>query len=438
MENSIWTKEVQLPSFPEVTKDLNTEVLIIGGGMAGLLCAFRLQQAGVEYVLLEADRICKGVTRNTTAKITSQHGLIYDHLLRSFDENRARLYWQCQQEALEDYSKLAREIDCDFQRADSYLYSVHTPGSLEREWRALRRLQIPADYLPNVPLPLSNAGAIRFRNQAQFHPLKFAAQIARGLHIYEHSPVRSFEGTVVKCRGGSIRAKKIIVATHFPIWNKHGSYFLKLYQERSYVLALEGARPVDGMYLDEAKGGFSFRMHGSTLLLGGSGHRTGKKGCAWSALEEFAEEQYPEAIISARWATQDCMSLDAVPYIGQYSKATPNLFVATGFNKWGMSNSMAAAGILCDLIQGKDNPYTELFSPSRSMLRKQLALNGVEACKHLLTLSRPRCPHMGCALKWNPREHSWDCPCHGSRFSQSGELLDNPATGNMRNKRAAK
>ena len=252
------------------------------------------------------------------------------------------------------------------------------------------------------------------------------------LTIYEHTPVRLLEKNRAVTDFGSITAEKIIVATHFPFLNKHGSFFLKLYQQRSYVLALEHAPAFEGMYLDEQENGLSFRHWGSRLLLGGGGHRTGKAGGGWKVLEDKAQLFYPNAGITHRWAAQDCMSLDGMPYIGQYSAGTPNLYVATGFNKWGMTTSMAAAGLLTDLILGRKNPYEEVFSPSRNMLHPQLGINLMESTKNLLSLSPKRCPHLGCALKWNPREHSWDCPCHGSRFTEDGKLLDNPATRDLK------
>ena len=186
------------------------------------------------------------------------------------------------------------------------------------------------------------------------------------------------------------------------------------------------------MYVDESKTGLSFRGYGDLLILGGGGHRTGKKGGAWQELEEFAHEHYPGSRVKYRWAAQDCMSLDGVPYVGSYSNRTQGLYTATGFNKWGMTGSMVAARLLTDLITGTANPYERLFSPSRSILHPQLAINGAEAVANLLTPTRKRCPHLGCALKWNPQEHSWDCPCHGSRFSENGDLLDGPATDNIK------
>ena len=221
------------------------------------------------------------------------------------------------------------------------------------------------------------------------------------------------------------------MATHFPILNKHGGYFLRLYQSRSYVLARENAQDVNGMYLDEREGGLSFRTYEGRLLLGGGGHRTGKQGDGWKGLESFVRTHYPEADIVCHWAAQDCMSLDGVPYIGPYSRATPGLYVATGFNKWGMTSSMAAAMVLRDLVQGRENPFAPVFSPARSSLHPQLAVNALASAANLLKPTAPRCPHLGCALNWNPEERSWDCPCHGSRFAENGKLLDGPATGGI-------
>lgn len=420
-----------MPSFPSLEGDAKTDVLIIGGGMTGILCAYELEQAGVEYLLIEAETICGGVSRNTTAKITAQHGLLYDRLIRQFGVKAAEKYWEANRRALERYRELSRVFPCDFETKASYVYSMSNRDKLVREMQALRRIGVQTKFEKRLPLPFPVAGAIKFEGQAQFQPLKFAAGIARRLNIREHTRALTFEGSTVVTGHGRISAAKIIVATHFPMLNKHGSYFLKLYQHRSYVLALERAPDLGGMYVDEAEDGLSFRNYGSFLLLGGGSHRTGKQGGNWTELEALAKKYYPSARIAYRWATQDCMTLDGVPYIGRYGKHTPGLYTATGFNKWGMTSSMAAAMLLSDMVQGKKSPYAGTFSPSRTMLRPQLAVNAFEAAVNLLTISRRRCPHMGCALKWNPQERSWDCPCHGSRFSEDGALLDNPATGGL-------
>ena len=430
--DSIWKQTAELPRFAPLEGDLKTDVLVIGGGMAGLLCAYWLDRAGVDYALVEAGRLCGGVTGNTTAKLTFQHGLIYARLLREFGLGRARLYLEANRAALGQYRELCREAGCDFQERDAYVYALTDRRKLDRELEALERLGFPAEFSRTPALPMPTAGAVKFTKQAQFHPLKFAAAIAKGLRIFEGTKVLELAPGRAVTNRGTVTAENIVAATHFPLLNKHGAYFLKLYQARSYVLALENVPEVGGMYVDEGEKGLSFRDYKGFLLLGGGGHRTGKKGGGWRELEDFAKRRYPRAGIAARWAAQDCMTLDGVPYVGRYSRGTKGLYVATGFNKWGMTSSMAAARLLADLVQGKENPWAELFSPSRRVLRPQLAANAWESTMGLLTPTVPRCPHMGCALKYNPQEHSWDCPCHGSRFGEDGELLDNPATDGKR------
>ena len=428
---SIWSATVQLPHFPALEEEIHTDVLVIGGGIAGLLCAHKLQRAGVDCVVAEAKTIAGGITKNTTAKITAQHGLIYQKLLSRFGTERTALYWQANQDALEAFRSLCAGLDCDFLEQNHFVYARDDLQALEKECAALEAIGHPAPLVQQLPLPFPTVGAVKFPHQAQFHPLKFLASIAQGLTIYENTPVQEIENGFAATPKARIHADSIIVATHFPFLNKHGSYFLKLYQRRSYALFLENVPPLEGMYLDAQENGLSFRGFREGLILGGGGHRTGKAGGGWQALEQFSNSHYPQAKITHRWATQDCMSLDGVPYIGQYSAKTPNLYVATGFNKWGMTSSMVAAQVLTDLITGKDNPYASLFSPSRSILRPQLGSNAWEAAKNLLTPAPKRCPHMGCALKWNPQERTWDCPCHGSRFTENGKLIDNPATGDL-------
>jgi len=431
MKRSVWWETTSLPTFAPLQGDLKTDVLIIGGGMAGILCAHMLRQAGVDYALVEAKQLCGGITQNTTAKITAQHGLIYHKLISRLGLERAKLYLEANEAAVRQYRLLCQTIDCGFEEQDSYVYALHSLRKLDREMDALFFLGASAQFVETLPLPFRTAGAVKVSSQAQFHPLRFVSALAQGLHAYENTTVRELEGTIAVTDRGKISAENIIVATHFPFLNKHGSYFLKLYQHRSYVIALKGASKPDGMYVDESDKGLSFRGCGDLLLLGGGGHRTGKHGGSWAELTAFAREHYLGAEEVCRWATQDCMSLDGAPYIGPYSKRTRGLYVATGFNKWGMTSSMVAAMILRDLILGKDNPWVEAFSPSRSILRLQLAANCIESATNLLTPTAPRCPHLGCALKWNPREHSWDCPCHGSRFTEDGRLIDNPATGDL-------
>lgn len=430
---SVWSATSTLPRFPTLTKDVKTKVLIIGGGIAGILTAYMLAELGIDYILVESKTLCHGVTKNTTAKITSQHGLIYDKLSRRFGLEKAELYLQANEEAIKRYKILCENIDCDYEEKDSYVYSVSNSKALLDEIHTLQKINFGAEFEEKIELPLKTVGAVKFPHQAQFNPLKFISAISRNLNIFEYTKVKELIGNKAITEGGTIDADNIIVTTHFPFLNKHGSYFLKMYQQRSYVIALENAPNYRGMYIDEAKNGLSFRNYKNLLLLGGGGHRTGKKGGNWQELRNFYQTYLPMAKEKYIWAAQDCMTLDNLPYIGQYSKSTKNLYVATGFNKWGMTSAMVSAVLSRDLILGRDNKYLDLFSPSRSILRPQLFINALESTKNLLTPTTPRCPHLGCALKWNSAEHSWDCPCHGSRFSEDGELLDNPATDDLKN-----
>lgn len=429
---SLWRKTSASETFSPLTGELRTDVLIIGGGIAGLLCAYELQSRGIDYVLVERNQICSGVTAGTTAKITSQHGMIYEKLLRRFGAEAARTYYRANENAIKRYRDLCAVFECGFRTEDSFLYCSENPENLDREMEALERIGANAQWVGDLPLPFPVSGAIRFPKQGRFHPLRFLYTISKGLRIYEHTKVTAFDGDQYLTEHGSIRAQRTVVATHFPIWNKMGLYPLKLYQDRSYVLGLSGVDPIPGMYLGTDGERLSLRMEGDTLLLGGGSGRTGCKNGGWETLERNRAVWFPESKVQWQWAAQDCMTLDGLPYIGRYSPKTPNLYVATGFGKWGMTGSMTAAMVLGDLIAGEENDLAALFDPSRSLLRPQLACNILHSGWNLIRPTVPRCPHLGCALKWNRQERSWDCSCHGSRFGEDGTVLDNPAMGDLR------
>lgn len=429
---SVWSDSVKLPSFTRLENDIKTDILIIGGGITGILCAFFLHNAGADYVLAEGETICSGITKNTTAKITSQHGFIYEKLIREFGAEKAKMHLNANEEAVEEYRRLCKSIDCDFEIKDNAVYSLNDKNKIQKELSALKALDFNAGYSAENPLPFKTAGAVIFKNQAQFNPLKFLASVSEKLNIFEHTQIRKISGNTALTDSCKITANKIIVASHFPFMNRHGSYYLKMYQHRSYVIAYSGAADIGGMYVDEATDGMSFRNYKNLLLIGGGGHRTGKNGESYTEIENFAKLHYPEAREEYRWATQDCMTLDGAPYIGNYSALTPDIYVATGFNKWGMTSSMLSAMILSDMLQGKKNKYADVFSPSRTIIRPQTAVNFAHAVSGLVSFSKKRCPHMGCAMKYNKAEHTWDCPCHGSRFTENGELIDNPAVKNLK------
>lgn len=429
--NAVWSRGVEMPHFERLKSDISTDVLIIGGGIAGLLCAYMLKNAGVDCIVVEAERICGGVTQNTTAKITPLHGAIYDKMLRRFGSEITEQYYNANLQAYFRYKAMCAQIDCDFEQRDSYIYSLDDKRKIEYEVAALKSIGAKAEYAKALPLPFDTVGAVKITDSAQFNPLKFLSKIAQNLHIYEHTRMLETAGSTAICEGGRISAQKIVAATHFPLSNKRGAYFLKMYQNRSYVLALQNAADAHGMYRDVLSSGLSVRNYGNLLLLGGGAARTGKT-CGWDYVEKAAARYYPNSHVFCRYAAQDCMTVDDLPYVGHYSKNTPNWYVITGFNKWGMTNAMAGASIIKDMILGKQNDYAAAFSPSRCYVRSQLFANAAHAVGNIVKPTVKRCPHLGCALIRNKAEHSWDCPCHGSRFSDDGKLLDTPAQGDLK------
>lgn len=434
---SIWKEEISLPKFPRLHGDIETDVLIVGGGLAGVLCAYKLESLGVKWVLVEAEKLCGGVTQNTTAKITFQHGLIYDKMMRQRGIAKAKLYLEANMAALDEYKELCSDMDCGFEEADSYVYTMDKPVKIRAEHKALKALGIDAELTKLLPLPFSVAAAVKVKKQASFNPLAFVQCLLERhpslkKNIYENTAVRKIKNNKAFCDKGTIHAKKIIITSHFPFIDSHGGFFLKMYQSRSYVMALKGAPTPEGMFIDENSKGLSFRSYGRILLLGGSAHKTGTHGGNWQELEKFRHSHFPGSQEVCRWAAQDCMSLDKIPYIGQYSAATPDLFVATGFNKWGMTSSMVASGILADLVTDGRNQYSEIFSPSRSIMQPQLAVNIAGVTAGMLKPTMHRCSHLGCGLSKNEKEQSWDCSCHGSRFSYDGNVIDGPAAKDIR------
>lgn len=424
---SLWKTTCNMPEFPALDSDKSTDVLIIGGGITGILTAYMLQEKGVDYILVEKDRLCSNTTENTTAKITVQHGLIYSKLIKNFGTEKTAAYLKANQTAFDKYEELFKTIKCDNEVKNNYVYSLNDRQKLENEIKALEKIGYYTNICENTELPFATVGAVKFKNQMQFHPLKFLSQICEGLNIYENTFVDDVKDNTAKTPRGNIHAKAIVFATHFPFKDNHGSFPLKLYQHRSYVIALEHGADVNGMYVDENHKGMSFRNYKNLLLVGGGGHRTGKQGGDWNELRRFSSNYFPNAKEVYHWAAQDCMSLDDCYYIGRYSKSKTNWYAATGFNKWGMTGAMLSAMMLSDMVCGEQNEFESIFTPSRSILKPQLFINGIETISNMLCITPKRCSHLGCALKWNEAEHSWDCACHGSRFNEKGEVLDNPA-----------
>lgn len=439
--SSIWTETTTIPRRHPLPGNLKAEVTVIGGGMAGILIAYYLQKQGKQVIVLEADRIGSGQTKNTTAKITSQHGLIYHKLIKSVGEERARQYARANQEAVKEYKKLIQElnISCHYEELPAYLYTVSKPEPLRREADSAAMLGIPSEFVSHTELPFHVNGAVRFDGQAQFNPLEFLKEISSTLKVYEQTKVLSVKGSHIETNRGKVMSSQIIFACHYPFVNIPGFYFAKMYQERSYVLALSDAQKLSGMYLGIDPDSYSLRNAGDLLLLGYGSHRTGKlpKKNPYEVMSRTARHLWINSSEAARWSAQDCISLDGIPYIGRFGASTPHWYVATGFQKWGMTSSMVSAMLLSDLVLGRHNKNADVFSPQRFNFKasaKRLVSHSVESVRGLAMGVMPgiaRCPHMGCRLKWNPADKSWECPCHGSRFNQNGEIQDDPAQVNI-------
>jgi glycine/D-amino acid oxidase-like deaminating enzyme len=303
------------------------------------------------------------------------------------------------------------------------------------EVKAATSLGIDAYFTDKTELPFKIEGAACFRNQAMFSPLKFVNYIASELEIRENTKVLKIKGKEIITDNGNFTADKIVVATHYPIINFPGFYFLRQHQERSYVLELTGCPRIEGMYYGVDKGGLSFRQAGEALLLGGGAHRTGKrqKTGSFCFLRKKAKELFPDSNEVSAWAAQDCMPHDGIPFIGKYTIFRDDMYVITGFQKWGMTTSMIAAQIIRDAICNRENPYSKLFAPQRINVVAglgKLLIDVFVSTKGLfcgwLGKKEKRCKHLGCRLEWNQEENSYDCPCHGSRYDKNGNILDNP------------
>lgn len=474
---SLWSKTETLPQRDPLPGNITVDAAVIGGGMAGILTAYQLRRRGVEAVVLEAKRVGSGQTEKTTAKITSQHGLIYDRLLRQMGERKAAEYAKISESAVEEYERIVKSegVDCMFQRLPAILYTQSGTESLRRERDAAGKLGIRAELAPVTELPISGAQGLAFPNQAQFHPLKFLKAVSRKVPVFENTRALRVYPHQIETRRGTVSARHIVFATHYPFVNFPGLYFTRMHQERSYVLALEGPARLSAMYYGIDPDGLSFRSAGETLLLGGAGHRTGESGgeSAYAQLRRRAGSLWPHCRETAAWSAQDCMTLDGAPYIGRFSPTRPDWYVATGFCKWGMTGSMAAAWILSRAIAGERREKS-VFSPRRFTVQAALPALGKDlgkSAKGLLKevlyfpgkefdsllpgegavirwcgkkrgaykdesgavyLVSTRCPHLGCQLEWNGDEKSWDCPCHGSRFDFRGSLIDNPAQTSLK------
>ena len=561
--NSFWLDSIENKNkFNKLEKDISTDVCIVGAGIFGLTCGYYLTKQGYNVVLLEKEKdIASKTTGHTTAKITSQHNLIYKYLIDSLGESMAKKYLYANQDAIENIAKIVEEekIDCDFERQNSYVYTNNLDEleKIKLENEAVNSLGFESEFVTSTPLPFDVLCAIKFPNQAEFNPMKYAYGLAKCItssdsgviggsgdadsvgsvlagddssggsgdsasstldsvadgssgiilnfakgtgEIYIDTLVQNIEKKndefITSCKDYVVRSKYVILASHYPFIDRFGYYFLKMYQSTSYVIAVDiGDKIFDGMYINSEQPTFSYRfVNGSNekklLLVGGADHKTGSKidlSKAYNILEDEVRKYYPNCKVLYRWNTEDCITLDKVPYIGEFSHFMPNMYIGTGFNKWGMTSSNVAGNIIVDKILGRENEYENVFKATRlhpiknnaelgNMIKEttnSLVINkfkvpdadldviedysvmsgskkagNFEEIKndsgHVLKYNgqiigiykdkdgkifavNPICTHLGCLLSWNNLDKTWDCPCHGSRFDYKGHQLYNPA-----------
>ena len=462
-----------LPPRPTLRGEHACDVLVIGGGICGILTARLLHDRGLDVTLVEAERLLSGQTRGTTAKVTAQHGLFAAKLEKSAGKERAQMVVQANLEAVRALGELAKaaEADAAFESVPSLLYTLDCPQALEEEADACARLGLPMTMTRKLGAPILPAVALRLDHQAQMNPLAVLGAVAEPLRVFEHSRVLALDGLRAQMAQGSVRAERIVVCTHYPMLPLAGGYFLRLYQQRAYVLALRTDERVEGALYGVGAGGYSLRSARGAVFLGGESHRCGDAKAArgaYARLRRAADQLFPGAKELAHWSAQDCITPDGIPYVGAYSPRLPGLYVATGFGKWGMTGSMAAAQILADALTGHQSPYAAAFSPQRAVgasaagaLLRQAghACTGLGACalpplraseslapgegaivrdglqkraayrdeSGTLHTCSPYCTHLHCQLTFNAAERTWDCPCHGSRFDVDGHLLCGPA-----------
>lgn len=485
-----WNKSVDFPKFSSLDKDIHADAVIVGGGITGITSAYLLVNEGLKVVLLDAGTLCNGTTGHTTAKITAQHHLIYDELIQNFGRSKAKLYYEANDQALQFIKNTiaTHHINCDFSEQDAYVYATTSEYArkIEREAEAYKKLDINGGLIEEIPLDIDIQNGIVMKNQAQFHPTKYLVHLLRiivekGGQIYENTTAVNIETgeypAVLTREGIRVTGKYILSCSHFPFYEGIGLYSAKMHASRSYIVAGKAKKSFPaGMYISAEEPLRSLRsamVNGEEMILvGGESHKTGQGKETlehYRALEEFGKDAFGVGDIAYRWSAQDLTTLDKVPYIGAITTNQPNILIATGFQKWGMTNSTVAALLFRDKVLGRRNEYENLFNPSRFHLNpslKNFLVENAEVLGHLVKgkLESPSisakdlsndegavinmkghrkgayrdeegevhivdttCTHVGCEVAWNNSERTWDCPCHGSRFSYTGEVIEGPA-----------
>ena len=489
--SSLWIETTKEDLKTEVLNgNIETEICIIGAGIFGLTTAYYLGQCGKKVTVIEKERIGEKVSGNTTGKITSQHGLFYNYLVSNYGIQYAQKYLKANEEAIKNIKEIIdnEKIECEYEEKDSYVYAQKEDEVLEieKEIEAVEKAGIKAEFIKKInDFPIDIKGAIKFKGQAQFHPRKYMIGLCKAIlkqnKIYEKTTALEIEKNndeyIIYTDRGNIKSKYLVLATHFPIINTPGFYFAKMYQSTSYVIAIETEKKLfDGMIISAKEPIYSFRTSfyngKKVLLICGAEHKTGEAIATekkYKELEDIAKKYYPDCKIIFKWNTRDCISLDKIPYIGEFSNLMNNVYIGTGFKKWGMTSSNVAAKIITDKILKNENEYEEIFNSKRMNLIKNRAevknmvintanslvfnkfriepfnINQIERNNGAIIeintelvgvykdingeiyAVKPICSHLGCLLNWNNTDKTWDCPCHGSRFDFTGKNIYEPA-----------
>ncbi|MET3683145.1 glycine/D-amino acid oxidase-like deaminating enzyme/nitrite reductase/ring-hydroxylating ferredoxin subunit [Alkalibacillus flavidus] len=491
----IWTSSRTTKHFPSLERDETTDIAIVGAGITGITAAYLLQQAGKNVTLIDAHSFLTGTTLHTTGKVTAQHGLIYDQLLNDIGYQATDHYLKSNQEAINLIKTIIdkEHINCQWEQQDAYLFATSDKGrsQLEREYQAYDRLNIDSALTDSIPFQVDVTGALAMKDQYQFNPITYLSQLLLALDngttkLYENTPAIDIDASennpVVTCQNGyHIKAQHVLICTHYPFHTGPTRFATKLHAERSYVLAFQDPNPYPGgMYLSIDQPTRSIREatidDQSYILFGGDGHKTGQGESTekhYDNLKRDAYTYFSHQPITHHWSTQDLVTLDDLPYIGPIEKDEPSILLATGYRKWGMTNGTAAAKLLADYVLQRMSPHQQIFLPTRPATSQGVATflkENTDTAKHLtkgkvsaesrelnqlkpgeattfkqdgqrkgayqshddtLYIVDTTCTHAGCEVNWNGAEKTWDCPCHGSRFSYTGEVIEGPAQENL-------
>lgn len=480
---SLWLDTSEpLTTYAPLDGDVHVDVAVVGAGITGLTAALLLAREGRSVAVVDQHIVGGGTTGHSTAKVTSQHGLAYARLRLLHGRSATRTYAQAMETAKERVADFAEGIECAFRRRGAYLYgsAAWQRPLLEREAEAAAQAGLPASFTETTPLPFDVHGAVRFDDQAEFDSHAYTAGLARllveaGGEVFEQTrahQVHEGDSCRVETERGTLHAGHVVVATLMPFLDR-GGFFARAYANRSYVVTARIAgEPPDGMFINAGSPTRSIRAHEDLLLVGGEGHHTGSGKAQperYERLIEFARRHWDVQSIEHRWSSQDYTPDDGIPYAGRLHLRSKRIYVATGLKKWGLTAGTASAMVIADAIAGRDNAWASLLSSTRVRPQElpRFALENSRVGFHFVADrikrrgGRPiedlapgegdivsaggnkvagfrdddgalhavssRCTHLGCQVVWNAAERTWDCPCHASRFSVDGEVLNGPA-----------